>query len=81
MSSSSLSGFVYADTGVNGFNDGIKQTGELGISGVLITLDGGVETGNYSDLTTTTDANGFYRFSNLRPGTYRISESQPSGWT
>ena len=30
---------------------------------------------------TTTDANGFYRFGNLRKGTYSITETQPLTWT
>src|SRR6202008_1308394 len=29
----------------------------------------------------TTDANGYYQFANLGPGTYRVREEQQAGWT
>ncbi len=72
----SLAGFVYAD--VN--NDGIKQGTEAGIGGVLVTLTGTNDLGNPVTLTTTTAANGAYSFTNLRPGTYRIAETQPAAY-
>jgi hypothetical protein len=31
-------------------------------------------------LTTTTTITGFYAFDDLRPGTYTVSETQPSGY-
>src|SRR5206468_901837 len=31
-------------------------------------------------VTTTTSASGAYSFANLRPGTYALTETQPSGW-
>ena len=76
---SSLSGYVYGDIGQGGFNDGIKQAGESGIAGATVSLDGTDATGAIH-LTTTTDGNGFYQFTNLRPGTYSITETQPAGW-
>ena len=33
-----------------------------------------------TELTTTTDVNGFYHFDNLGPGTYSLSEDLQSGW-
>ncbi len=63
-----LGGGVYDD--VNG--NGVQESGEPGISGVLLTLSNGV--------TTTTDASGVYTFT-LIPGTYTISETNPSGYT
>ena len=36
--------------------------------------------GSATGRTTTTDANGFYRFDNLRPGVYGVAEIQPAGW-
>jgi hypothetical protein len=68
-----LSGFVYVD----GNNDGIKEPGEPGIAGVLITLTGTDDLGHAVTLTATTDANGFYSFSGLRPGTYTLTETPP----
>ncbi len=71
IKASSLSGFVYVDTNNNGF----KDAGEKGIAGATVTLGGAASN------TVTTDANGFYKFSNLAPGTYTVSEIQPAGYT
>lgn len=40
------------------------------------------DTGEYvfTGRTATTDSNGFYRFDNLLPGTYRVVEQQPDGY-
>jgi len=73
LAPSSLSGFVYRDKNDNA----IKDADEKGIEGVLITLTGTDDQGNSVQLTTRTDANGRYRFANLRPGTYTITEKQP----
>ncbi|HEY4309947.1 MAG TPA: SdrD B-like domain-containing protein [Pirellulales bacterium] len=74
---SSLSGIVYEDHNL----DNIQETGDPGIPNVALTLyqwDGEeyISTG----LTTTTDANGAYHFSNLQPGQYQVRETQPSGY-
>ncbi len=73
---SSLSGYVYEDNNDNG----LREAGELGIAGVIIQLQGVDDLGSTVVLTTTTDANGFYRFANLRPGTYSILEVQPDAY-
>ncbi len=79
LKASSLSGYVYGDISAAGYNDGIKQPGEPGIAGATIVLDGNDDTGHVSRVTTT-DANGFYKFDNLRTGGYTIFEVQPAGW-
>lgn len=71
---SKISGFVYADVNDNGQID----AGELGIPGVTVTLMGVDDRGNAVMLTTVTASNGFYLFDNLRPGTYKLVETQPS---
>jgi hypothetical protein len=76
LASSSLSGFVYRDKN----NNGLRDPDEKGIEGVLITLTGTDDLGNTILMTTRTDSNGRYRFANLRPGTYTITQKQPSGW-
>lgn len=76
LASSSLSGFVYRDKN----NNGLRDPDEKGIEGVLITLTGTDDLGNTILMTTRTDINGRYRFANLRPGTYTITQRQPSGW-
>lgn len=73
---SSLSGYVYLDADENGLRDSSEQ----GIADVTLQLQGVDDRGQAVLLTTTTDANGFYRFGNLRPGTYSIQETQPSGF-
>jgi hypothetical protein len=76
IQAASLSGFVYADTD----NDGVKQSGEAGIAGSVITLSGTDDQGNTVALTATTDANGFYQFANLRPGSYTLKQDEPAGF-
>lgn len=72
-----LSGGVYIDSNGNGTRD----AGEPGLPGVTMTLTGTDSVGNPVTLTTTTDANGDYRFTDLRAGTYIISETQPVGFS
>ncbi len=79
-STASLSGWVYEDMSVTGYNDGIRELGEPGIPNTTIILTGTDYTGNAVSQTTTTDANGFYSFSNLAAGTYALREVQPAGF-
>lgn len=71
--SSSIAGSVYLD--VN--NNGIRESTEVGISGVTITLTGTDSTGASVSRTATTDSNGDYIFSQLAAGTYRVEQTQP----
>jgi hypothetical protein len=66
---SSVSGSVFVDCNC----DGIRQSGESGISGVSISL---FDASNTLVATTSTDSSGNYVFSGLRPGTYYIVENQ-----
>jgi len=71
-----ISGSVYCDDD----NDGVREAGEVGLSGVTITLTGTDDLGVLINRTTTTDSNGFYQFTGLRPGTYTVTEAtQPDG--
>ena len=72
---SSLSGSVYLDAD----NDGIRDPAETGVSGTLITLTGTDDLGAAVNRTTTTAADGTWTFTNLRPGDYVITETQPAG--
>jgi hypothetical protein len=70
---SSLAGFVYLD----GNNDGIKEDNEAGIAGMQVTLISRDASGVTSIIArATTGADGGYRFSNLRSGTYTIAVTQ-----
>jgi VCBS repeat-containing protein len=68
-SNNSLSGFVYLDANKSGSRD----TGEVGVPGVQITLTG-------AGLTRTilTNASGDYSFTELPAGTYQLAERQPA---
>ncbi len=70
----SLSGVVYLDTNRNNQRD----IGEAGIAGVTITLQGTDDRGQAVNLSLVTNSNGQYLFSNLRPGNYSVTETQPA---
>lgn len=72
----SLSGFVFVD--VN--NDGELDFGESSLAGVTITLTGADDLGQAVSRVQQSDIDGAYLFLNLRPGTYTVTESQPSGY-
>ena len=72
----SIGGFVYVDNN----NNGIKQSGERAISHVLVTLTGSNDLGQAVALSLHTGSDGSYLFSNLRPGTYNLTESQPANF-
>ena len=69
-------GYVYVDAN----NNGVRDTGEPPIPGVLITVTGTNDLGQSVLLTDTTDSQGRYQFAYLRPGTYRITETQPASY-
>ncbi|MBL7746577.1 MAG: T9SS type A sorting domain-containing protein [Chitinophagaceae bacterium] len=70
-----IGNFVWSDQN----NNGVQDAGEPGIGGVVITLlDGG---GNPVSVVIT-DANGFYLFPNVAPGSYSLSFTNlPAGVT
>ncbi len=71
-----VSGFVYLDHE----NNGVKDPGDPGIAGVVVTLTGTDDLGNAVNYTTSTDGNGFYWFGTLRPGNYLLTKQDPSGY-
>ena len=71
----SLSGFVYVDSD----NDGVRDSGEEGFEGVTITLSGTDTFGSSVSKQTTTSSSGAYSFPGLAPGSYTITETQPTG--
>jgi serine-aspartate repeat-containing protein C/D/E len=68
-----VSGYVYHDRD----NDGNREQGEEAIPGTTIIL---FDANGTQVATTVTDANGFYKFTGLGAGTYRIVEVQPTSW-
>jgi protocatechuate 3,4-dioxygenase beta subunit len=76
-SNANIGNFVWEDLD----GDGIQDMGEPGIEGVNVTLTGTDVFGNSVSLTTTTDINGLYGFTNLTPGIYKLTFETPSGFT
>lgn len=69
--------FVWRDTD----RDGIQDAGEPGVAGITVTL---YDNAGNPVATTVTDANGFYLFTNVLPGTYTVGFSNlpaSSGFT
>lgn len=65
--------FIWNDLNKNG----IQDNGELGLSDVTVNLLDGSE--NFI-ATTTSDANGYYSFTNLAPGTYIVQFTEKAGY-
>ncbi len=73
----SISGYVYADNS----NDGIRNPGEQGLSGVTVQIIPLDTLEAQQTVTVVTGANGYYEALNLSPGTYRVVELvQPAGY-
>ena len=70
---SELSGHTYFDRN----NNGLRDSGETPLANVLVTLwnEQGTQVAQ-----TRTDAEGFYKFTALKPGTYRVTEVTPTGY-
>ena len=69
-----LGDYVWNDANVNG----IQDSSETGIPTVTVKLYD--STGKNVLATTTTDANGYYHFTNLVPGMYYVGFTAPSGY-
>jgi protocatechuate 3,4-dioxygenase beta subunit len=66
-----LSGHVWHDAN----DDGVRDATEAPIPNTIVKLEG-----PGGPFTTTTDADGYYEFTDLDPGTYTIKETQPAGY-
>jgi protocatechuate 3,4-dioxygenase beta subunit len=75
FATSSLAGTVFGDAD----NDGAVDAGESGIDAVTVTLTGTDDLGQAVSRTTTTDGSGAYVFADLRPGTYQLEVTPPTG--
>ena len=71
-----LSGYVYEDFG----NDGVRGAGEPVIGGVTVQLTGTDIYGHSVSLSTITNGSGFYEFTGLVAGTYKVTELQPGAY-
>ena len=69
----SIGDFVWDDLNING----IQDTGEPGIAGVTVNL---LNSSGTQISTTTTNASGFYSFTNLVPGAYIIEVIKPAAY-
>lgn len=58
----------------------VVDDGTVGIAGVTVTLTGTDDQGATVSVVGTTNPDGTYSFTNLRPGTYTVTETQPVGY-
>lgn len=76
----SIGDFVWVDED----GDGIQDPGEVGLPGVAVALLGGssnpIVDGSGSPVKTTSDASGFYQFTDLPSGDYILDFSKPDGF-
>ena len=75
LTSYSISGMKYSDLDGNGVNDG-----EPGMENWKIMLSGTADGNAAVQKEATTASDGSYKFENLLPGTYAITEVEQSGW-
>ncbi len=77
LMASDLAGTVIEDINRNGVKDG----GENGLANWVVYLDANRNsTFDSGELSTTTNRDGDYWFSNMAVGNYRVAEVPPSGW-
>ena len=76
IEASYLQGLVFADFN----NDGEINFGEEALENVTIELAGTDDRGNAVNISTVTDGDGLYIFTDLRPGEYAVTETQPAGY-
>ena len=74
LEAASISGLAYVDEN----NDGQVGAAEELLADVTVTLTGTDDLGNAVSLTMQTGVDGAFEFTDLRPGTYTISETQPA---
>lgn len=75
-SNSRISGFVFDDLGKDGQRDAVDTP----ISGVVVRLNGELQTGNTIFRQVVTNTDGEFAFENLPAGTYTLSEVQPDSY-
>jgi hypothetical protein len=75
VESSSISGFVFADTNTNG----IFEAGEDGLPNVTVRLQR-TDVADNTPVTVVTGPDGWYHRENLAPGVYDVVEIQPPGF-
>ncbi|MHB8897921.1 MAG: Ig-like domain-containing protein, partial [Thermoguttaceae bacterium] len=69
-----ISGIVYVDRD----GDGVRDTGEMGIPGVLVTLTGTDSANASVRRTALTGSDGTYKFEDVPNGTFQVAERQPT---
>jgi hypothetical protein len=73
---STITGYSYVDSN----NNGIFDNGETPLPNVTVTLIGIGDNCKNVNISTTTDSNGFYKFSNLVACKYSVVQTQPANY-
>jgi hypothetical protein len=76
LTNGSFAGTVYVDTN----NDGVQESGEHILAGVTVTIAGTSSTGQAEQFTTTSGADGTFKFAAIPPGTYTVTQTTPAGY-
>ena len=74
LATASLAGLVYTDNN----HDGVRDSGETGLAGVTVKLDGTDLDGAAVALSTVTGTDGGFAFNTIKGGTYTLTEVQPA---
>jgi uncharacterized repeat protein (TIGR01451 family) len=77
LQTASIAGRVWHDVSDNAVIEGGET---VRIAGVTVTLTGTDDQGAPVNAAQVTNGSGAYAFTNLRPGTYTLTQTQPAGW-